>query len=862
MAKYDELRTLSFEFAPDVSSLPYTTWALALPESYKQLLLEAVKQLYPKRDQVSIPVTSLNNTVRALVADVVSIEKKAGERGRGWLHSHRKVDTAKLQAIIGAWIEAAYKKLDERELTRLLGALDSADLVWRKSRINLAAWYEGKNGTAKPQHGLTFSLLPDKIALQLSDPTYILGKRTLRFFRTTAGTTSGHAELISWPPVPVANKRKREESNAPEHWLFSFVIRVSVRTLPTNAKPRIYVHLGIKRWVSSRQLYLPPGHDTGIYLKTSIPWIEGIHAAETFTVARARYGRWSDNLTTILAKLSAKPEVFDIEYLNNPRAAINIEGEPNMAVVHHHEMGRHGVATGIPPRDRKQLAEQIASALEPHFSFSDAPKRIKATPALFVNPKSMLLTEREGRKEKNEQRANPKPPFTADNYRELRRRVAQSIGKEIQIELWTQTKEVKQALLNEISTVFGTAVGSAKEQTLSSSELCIRLHSHNLGALGDELKVGDEQKERRRRAVLRRANEIKYKLGNATLPTLSIIELDGKGIFKPASDPKDALRIGFGKRDSVSQFIEKSSENVAHRAEAALGDGLRQLGFSEPITTLKAYPEMRYLAIWIFNHHDYKGVIPVALLMSADGTFLKCTSECMNRQWIDYRDMLIKAAKGELIPVPHKDKKERVSAFVKNILDVECSSAPTVLLMRAHTVRNAWVWAQDGNIKRNTLSFENNDALPVSRWSGLRVARIRDDEHDETPEWYAENAKSYAGFARGLFKMEDAIFASVASNPVTHKLNKKMSRFPYEEDGELRRGNTDKPAWNPGLKEVFLAGLQHGDNEEVWAQLVNKLRLSSSYTLDPLALPYPLHLVKQVGEYTRLSTVEEDSSER
>ena len=492
MAKYDELRTLSFEFAPDVSELPYETWALALPENYKRTLLAAMKRLHPKRDRVSLPVGSLNNNIRALVTDVVSVEKNAGKPGVGWLHSRRRVDAVKLYAVISAWVEAEYQKLGELELSRLLEALEPTDLSWRKSRIDLAAWYEGENGTAKPGNGLAFSLLPDQLALHLSEAVYTLGNQSLSFFRTTGGATGGYAELVSWPPIPVVNRRKKGDSNAPEHWLYSFVIRVNVRTLPTNAKPRSYIHLGTKRWVSGRQLYLPAGHNTSIYLKTSVPWIEGFGTKNTFAVARAGYfkgqRRWADNLTDILAKLSAKSEVFDIERLSNPREALRIEAEPNMAVVHHHEMGKHGIATGIPPRDRKQLAEQIASALEPGFSFSAAPKRIKATSSLFVNPKSILRTERKGRKEKKEGRTNPKQPFTAADYRELRRRVARSAGKEIQLELWTQTEEIEQALLKEISTVLGLPIGNTKEQTLSSPELCVRLHRHDLGALGDAFK--------------------------------------------------------------------------------------------------------------------------------------------------------------------------------------------------------------------------------------------------------------------------------------------------------------------------------------------------------------------------------------
>lgn len=634
MAKYDELRTLSFEFAPDITELPYETQALALPESYKKLLLSATKDLSPKKEQVRIPLRSLNNVIRALIPDVVSIESNADEENRGWLHSYRRIDTEKIHAIILAWVEAEYswRKYDNHKLTQLLGSLDPSHLVWRNVKTNLAAWRAGSNGTAKPKNGLAFQLLPGKIALELAKVSYHLESKPLNFLRTTGEATSRYAELISWPPVAALNQRRG--SATPENWLFSFFMRVSVQTLPTVSTPRGYVHLGVKRWVSDRQLHrLPPDHNTSVYLRTHVPWIEGLHEADgftdVFTVARAKgFGekkRWADNLTRTLASLSANPEVFSVERLDNPREAINFERVPNMAVVHHHQIGDHDVGTGVLLRNRKQLAEQIADALQPNFTLSAAPKRVDVSPSLFTKPQRLLLEERDRRAVKNEERKKPKAPFTDGDYAQLRAQVAQSIGQEIHLELWTQTDEVKQALLAEIGTVFNMSVSDVKEQVLSSPELQLKVRSHKLGALGDALQTDGQKKGRRERAVRRRTDQIKNQLGNATLPTLSLTEIDGRDRFKynRDADPKNALRKGFGETGRVSQFLVKGEKDVAHRAEAALGDGLRQLGFSAPIPTLKTYPDMRYLTFWILDQRDYGGIIPIALLMSADGTLLR-----------------------------------------------------------------------------------------------------------------------------------------------------------------------------------------------------------------------------------------------
>lgn len=229
------------------------------------------------------------------------------------------------------------------------------------------------------------------------------------------------------------------------------------------------------------------------------------------------------------------------------------------------------------------------------------------------------------------------------------------------------------------------------------------------------------------------------------------------------------------------------------------------------------------------------------------------TSPCLNRQWLSYPNALLRAAKGEFSPIksPKEETQRQVETFIKNLLDVDFrDSTPTLLLARAQKTRNYLTCIQDGKVKRDTLLF-NGEPFLISDWPGLRVARIRDDESDETPEWYAENEEDY-GLASGVFRIEDGIFASVAGKPKTQtSLAKGTSRFSYEEDGELKPGNTRKAAWNPGLKEMFFVGLQPDDNEAAWVHLVHRLRDASNQTSDTIALPYMLHLAKQIGEYLR-----------
>jgi hypothetical protein len=71
----------------------------------------------------------------------------------------------------------------------------------------------------------------------------------------------------------------------------------------------------------------------------------------------------------------------------------------------------------------------------------------------------------------------------------------------------------------------------------------------------------------------------------------------------------------------------------------------------------------------------------------------------------------------------------------------------------------------------------------------------------------------------------------------------------------FKRGKDYDPAptastWNPGLFDLTVACMQPGDETWIWAAVTHELRNMALNYDEATALPLPLHLAKQMREYT------------
>jgi hypothetical protein len=70
---------------------------------------------------------------------------------------------------------------------------------------------------------------------------------------------------------------------------------------------------------------------------------------------------------------------------------------------------------------------------------------------------------------------------------------------------------------------------------------------------------------------------------------------------------------------------------------------------------------------------------------------------------------------------------------------------------------------------------------------------------------------------------------------------------PTHRNGRRNEPNPRAAVWNAEFIELYVAGIQDGDQPEHWAGLAHALRSVLPYATWTTTRPWPLHLAKQLG---------------
>lgn len=873
---YDKLRTLSFCLKEDVQ-LQKTFYTLNFPGRSELLQLQAELSERPI-DRVSIPISLLNKAIRALVPDIIYISRNAGrsnsniDENYAWLYSETPVNPQALYLIIHAWVQTQFSRASDERRRQILQHLQPQQLIWQQIEVNTAKWTIGENGTANLGNEDQFILLPHILAAKFSKPDISLqfGSETLRFRRAPMPPGTKGAEIISWKPL---------EYNG---WYWSVVITFTVQTLPFQNYPVIHTDISVRRWASRAIIDLPVDKETSIYLLTSVPWLEGLNNSESFQVAPIARRRlpasqlqpnqpqyewtWGSNLTALLNRLNRyNPFPVPQDIINSPLSTLNLTGTPNAALVYRNAIKpAHDVEPGFGPADRRQLAEQIEGKLASEWKFVEAPKRFKYGRKL---PKNCFQPDSQLKK------------TTSINQLQLQRcqSINKTVGNYLTVEIWYQSLSTRDTIVSEIRQFLGISELESFPYTFASLGFTLNIQEYELGSLGDALQLDSNitnRIEQRRQAISRRSQELESRVEKASSVTVAFIELHGAEKFPNNADPKDALRQGFALTDRLTQFIStENTGNLSNRAINGFLDLLRQLGVQAqppkivikiPVKTQdnskKALPEqINYVGVWLIKQNAPTSAdgsivrVPVMVHMASHTTEIKAIAPGIGREWLPYREALLKIAKGEV--QGYQRTEEAVARFIKPKLDDVLSLGDTLLLCHAQNIRSAWKYFSNTNITKDKFSFVREKLLEIEDFNpNLRIVRMRDSRGYETPEWYAPN-ENEQGFTEGIFTMGERVFASTSNKPKQFKnLSKNLSKVTTSETnrGNELKASPHKYFWNPGLVELTVACIQPNEDPGVWAAIAHELRRLALHYDDALKLPLPLHLAKLMEDYVLL----------
>lgn len=881
---YDELRTLSFRLKEGIK-LQHNFQLLNLPGKSELLQLQSELSGRPL-DRITIPIGLLNKAMRALVPDLIHITANAGRRDKNsWLYSETAINPQALYLILNAWVQTQFPRASDARKRQVLEQLQPDQLCWQATEVNTAKWTVGHNGTANLGLGNDdqFILLPYILAAQFSSQNVALrlGSETLHFRRAPLSPGKNGAEIVSWKPLEY------------EGWYWSVVITFTMQTVPFQNFPVIHADISLRRWGSQSITYLPRDKETSVYLLTSVPWLEGLHNSQSFQVAPIGWGRlsssqqgnsqygwtWGSNLTALLNRLNRQqpfPTAQDI--INDPASALNLNDSPNAALVYRNGIEpAHEVAPGFGPSDRRELAEQIAEFLQSEWEFVEAPTRVKYTPEI---PKNPFLPD-----------TTAKKTISEEEFQNQRcHAISTTIGEQLTVEIWYQRSSTRDTLIHTVRQLLGISELESFPYKFPNVNLTLNIQESLLGELGDALQLNrsiTNKIEQRRQAIIQRCEEVEAKVPQASCVTVAFIELDGADKFPENADPKDALRMGFAKRERWTQFISTDNTgNLSHRAKNGFLDLMRQLGVqaqppkiaitipqsrqeniaTPPQVTQKALPpKLNYVAVWMIKHNSSTSSdgssqrVPVMVYMSSDTTDIKAIAPGLGNTWLPYREALLRIAQGEV--QNYQRQEEAVMQFIKPKLNDVLSLGDTLLLCHAQNIRGVWKWLTNGNITLDKVVFGNEKPLHISRFpfNKLRIVRVRDNQGYETPEWYAQKDGDGNGFSEGIFQMGDRVFASTYNTPKQFQLNRNLSKVsPWTSiNRKTKEEKTSSPSpdvyyWNPGLVELTVACIQPGDNPLHWAAVTHELRHLALHHDEPLKLPWPLHLARLMEDYVLL----------
>lgn len=907
---YNYLRPLAFQLNTDALGkntvfTEYPFWVLYLPENLKLILRQAIARATNRsEDKVQIPVHTLNQAIRMLIGDITAITKKAGQANiQPWLYGHYNPEDPKepvssviIARILRSWIYASlHPKLSSSAYTALTRQVTPEQLKWSKQTIDLTQWDLAENTTAKPYIANTernnFVLLPDLVAERVSKASIKWGPYTLHFRRASLNPGQSGSELISWPPL--------EHKEGKDTWPFSVIVTFTLQTVPFQPFPELHAEIGIRRWAGPEISYLPGEAETSIYLLDQVPWIEDMHHSNSFQIAPVAWNyvpqierkegegpyrlNWDSSLVKLLQDLHPK-DVFPSpqEIIKTPLNFLNFERNStrsSAALVFRNGIHpAHKVGPGLMPRDRYLFAEAIQKILEPEFTFIPAYQRVPYSVVIPNNP--FFEKEAKKLKEQEEENENDQLVGTADD----RRKAIAQVTSQITIYIRFQSEIICRALKKAINDLLGYPLNAINGYTWITKEIAITVESLPLGNIGERLPVKSGNKytenDHLRKAIDERAIAIAANLSKPNEFTGVLIELDDKDKFD-GDDPKTAIRIGFGRKGYLSQFItpqketEKTGEKekakqqnqLEEKARSTVRDLLRQfgaLGIAPHIvpkvnrtknkTTISIPVPLHYIGFWLIKQYTKSSTtrigqtLPVLLHMASNSSEVQVIAPGF-KNWLPYHEAQINL-------LQHQEawmlNSKEILQFAFEQLDL-CLPifGDTILFCDAQNMRMTWKWLTNENIT-TTLPQE------LKRHEKLRIVRLRTDIH-EIPEWYAQSEKGTYGFSQGIFSIGDNghVFASVQEKPPTAtKLSKDQSKV-------LSRTKVDKKtktlaeiypnpgtaAWNPNIEEITVA-CHNPTDATMCAIVTNELRHQfASHFRAPTILPHPLHLASLLDEY-------------
>lgn len=888
---------------PQKISIPFTLYALTVPQKWKTLIYQLQQRKHGKK-YILPPVESLNHALQLLLDDEILFPDKNAfklKSSNKWLYTKTdEVSTAnKIASVVKTWLRITFEKTESLTPTDIAGihSISGNDLQFE--RVELPEVWTLENGKLKIEK-IYYNLIPYLLAgaiadkpLELIDPTTNTKSRDVVFY-PCAVDNGDAAELMSWAPEIETKKITDKETNETSKKTHKYSYRINFALHYTaSGTPYISCNYGIRRWVdwelgflSSRvTVYVSPT-DSKRFAPCQLKFVkekQDDNNKDKKKKDKKENIDFEGHLARLISELDFKDKFTALDVINNPCKQDDLA----WGIVYNNTMSRsHNAGAGLFPTDIEIFHDSCLQRIQKVFG--DAFPIIET----YTRCDNKQAVEK-----------------TSDEYKKV-------IGKFIKSHFAIENEEIPFYIPEDLRLILLSQSNPPTKliHALASKYGIKDVVILGLGASGAELS-GDNWELECKQRIKQIISTQKTAYASSNKQTITLIEILPKDHFwrDATQDPKSCFRPAFAHLGSVTdhfvtgddnsqdalteeelnnainqrqETIEANKQegkfekislksNLAYRMESSLKDLLCMAGaYTIPTIEAENFPDSA-ASCGIYVHQYSIGentkYLPVAVQMDKTGITAKAYG-CSD--WLDYHTFQIKMASGLQDIAPIDFNPSIIQSWVFNNLFQECQK-PTIFCFDTINLRKrGLVFLQKQFWRPHELAFSNDEDkpltfLPTSNYPHIRVASIITPGNDfEVPVYRTcdENGE-LKGHTAGIF-YPSSLLSECGNYFLSNQrpdsrsggiLNEsKLVSLPKargDNKGELKKPNPRAQGYNP--RGIFLnLTLQEGDSFQDWANYVQCLRLYGLIQyLDATNYPAPLHLAEKTGAYKPIQAI-------
>ena len=833
---------------------------ITLPQIIKQKWYEVEKTLQGSNTEFNFNIQSLQRLLETNLNNIVDISKvSVNSDDTKWIKSFKKIDIEKLIACFKIWVRNQYiednidtfknrKKPTQktRELAEELILLIKKENFDEQSKERITLFENGQVTNREAYNLYILRIMNDLVGRQI-DIKNVTSK--LLYSRKNELITDTHdiKYLDSY---------------------ISFVINLSLQTLPPKNEVYLNVDLSIRRWANNKKnkyeknKFLP--NKKNCYVRVDDNKMQVLTGEYSLKYKKLV---WSDIDYKCFKQCNVLCKIPEFDNLLSELDKYN-KGQKNDVLVPYKDDIKWidtKYKAGVTFNDRDTIYNYIKDYLIEKDEFDKDIEAIQLRSTPIGDPEKFIDES-----------------WNIDRELFLNQLDKAIDNKILSVEVYIDKEAIKEYGLEldklkvDISTYLNKYLSNSKHKIVFKTEYnFIR-----------QLDIGNNEYF----GVEKRIKEIENKLKNVTEPTLSLVFIKNKEYYskldiKNNRDPKLAIRSGFALMGRLTQFITyenysnevirieqlikntkaeeiKEKEKINKILQAATLDGFRQLGVVFNYTNRKALKNKDIVGIHITKNKKNiynKKIKPFPIIIRYDVENSKIYAYCdlVDKVEVSYWKLNLALAKliaDREVETFIKDNLLELSLYKRLDRMIEKNNKELIVIVDSNArgfikgISNIEIANQyKKNTEEYNLMIRENKVLNISKKDNILLIRLR--HNGEVPSYIPfKNKNNDYNQSSGIYKY-DEVYYIIESKPKHEGLGYKqhMSKVDSISSFSHRR-----------MIEVFPIFMsdESEKNKKDTISILRKLKSNSiQFDSKELILPLPLHLALKSEEYLEINKI-------